>query len=57
MTKYFTLGDSTLPTIEQVGGKGLSLIDSKQMGFEVPAAVMLSAGFYQPWMSGLWPKS
>jgi pyruvate,water dikinase len=50
MTQYFTFKESALPTIEQVGGKGLSLIYSDKKGFTVPPALVLSTDFFQPWM-------
>ena len=50
MAQYFTFKDSSLPTVEQVGGKGLSLLYSKNKGFNVPTAVVLSTEFFQPWM-------
>jgi rifampicin phosphotransferase len=50
MATYFSFDDSALPTVEQVGGKGLSLINSKKLGFRVPNAVVLPSGFFQPWM-------
>ncbi len=53
MTQYFSFKDSSLPTLEQVGGKGLSLIYSNKKGFNVPSAVVLSTEFFQPWMESL----
>jgi pyruvate,water dikinase len=53
MTQYFAFNDSSLPTVEQVGGKGLSLIYSEKKGFRVPSAVVLSTEFFQPWMERL----
>ena len=50
MTQYFSFKDPSLPTLEQVGGKGLSLIYSNKKGFNVPSAVVLSTEFFQPWM-------
>ncbi len=53
MTRYFTFKHSSLPTIAEVGGKGLSLLFSNKKGFKVPSAVILSAAFFNPWMEGL----
>lgn len=53
MTKYFTFNDESLPTLDQVGGKGLSLIYSKNQGFNVPPAALLSTEFFSPWMEQL----
>ena len=53
MARYFTFQDSALPTVEQVGGKGLSLLYSKKKGFNVPTTVVLSTEFFQPWMEEL----
>jgi len=50
MTYYYSFKDSSLPTLEQVGGKGLSLIYSNKKGFNVPSALVLSTEFFQPWM-------
>jgi len=50
MTKLFSFKDLSLPAIEQVGGKGLSLIYLNKKGFNVPFAVVLSTGFFQPWL-------
>jgi len=53
MAQYYTFKDSTLPTVELVGGKGLSLLYSKKKGFNVPTTVVLSTEFFQPWMEQL----
>jgi phosphohistidine swiveling domain-containing protein len=50
VARLFTFKDSSLPTIEQVGGKGLSLIYSDKKGFQVPPAAVLSTEFFHPWM-------
>jgi phosphoenolpyruvate synthase/pyruvate phosphate dikinase len=44
----FTFKDSALPTVEEVGGKGFSLIYSANKGFPVPMAVVLSTNFFSP---------
>jgi len=48
--RYFSFKDSAIPTVELAGGKGLSLLYSKNKGFNVPTAVVLSTEFFQPWM-------
>ena len=50
MAQYFTFKYSSLPTVDQVGGKGLSLIYCEKKGFSVPPAVVLSTEFFLPWM-------
>ena len=50
MARYFSFKDSAIPTVELVGGKGLSLLYSKNKGFNVPTAVVLPTEFFQPWM-------
>lgn len=42
MAQYFTFKYSALPTVEEVGGKGFSLIYSANKGFPFPMAVVLS---------------
>jgi len=53
MAQLFTFKDSSIPTIEQVGGKGLSLIHLANEGFPVPIAAVLSTEFFQPWIERL----
>ena len=53
MEGYFTSKDPVLLTVEQVGGKGLSLIFSEKKGFRVPPAAVLSIEFIKPWMERL----
>jgi pyruvate,water dikinase len=53
MAQFFTLKASPLPTVEQVGGKALSLIYSANKGFPVPGAAVLPTSFFQPWMERL----
>ena len=53
MAQFFTFQDSSFPTVEQVGGKGLSLIYSEKKGFKVPPTLVLSTAFFQPWMARL----
>ena len=51
MALYFSSNEATLPTLEQIGGKGLSLLHSNKKGFNVPFTVVLSTKFFQPWIS------
>ncbi|MGV7229631.1 MAG: PEP/pyruvate-binding domain-containing protein [Nitrospirales bacterium] len=51
--QYFTFKDPSLPTIAQVGGKGLSLIYLNKKGFNVPPLAVLSTEFFRPWMNQL----
>ncbi len=41
----------TIPTIEQVGGKALSLILMKNRGMSIPNGFVLSVDFFEPWMN------
>ena len=52
MTQYYTFEDA-LPTIEQAGGKGLSLLHLAQQGLNVPPAAVLSTRFFAPWLGQL----
>ena len=38
------------PSLSEVGGKGLSLIQSSKNGFPVPKGFVLSVLFFQPWI-------
>jgi len=53
MAQYYTFKDESLPTLDQVGGKGMSLITSKKQGFNVPQAALLATEFFKPWMEQL----
>lgn len=50
MELIFTFQTPSTPTIDQVGGKGLSLIRSAKRGFNVPSVVILSADFFTKWI-------
>ena len=50
MTQFFTPKDSSFPTVEQIGGKGLSLFFLVSKGFNVPPMAVLAAEFFHPWM-------
>jgi phosphoenolpyruvate synthase/pyruvate phosphate dikinase len=42
--------------LSRVGGKAASLIRLQQAGFEVPAGVVLTTRFFEPWLSELLKK-
>jgi pyruvate,water dikinase len=50
MNLIFTFQTPSTPSIDQVGGKGLSLFHSVKNGFNVPSAVILSADFFTKWI-------
>ncbi|MHA1490507.1 MAG: PEP/pyruvate-binding domain-containing protein, partial [Promethearchaeota archaeon] len=50
VNQIFTFQTPTTPTIDQVGGKGLSLINSGKSGFNVPSVVILSTDFFTKWI-------
>jgi phosphohistidine swiveling domain-containing protein len=50
VAQYFTFKNSSIPSVEQAGGKGLSLFFGDKKGFNVPPAAVLSTGFFHPWM-------
>ena len=39
------------PDLEQVGGKGLSLIYMKQRNLPVPPGFVLTVDFFEPWLT------
>jgi len=53
MAFHFASKVSKLPTLEQVGAKGLSLIFLSNKGFNIPSAVVLSTEFFRTWMDQL----
>lgn len=48
---FFT--ERELPPLEQVGGKALGLMQMTAAGLPVPAGLVLSVDFFQPWMETL----
>ena len=55
----FIKGDTGQTTVAAVGGKGYSLIRMAQAGLPVPPGVVLTTGFFAPWVdaiqaSGAW---
>jgi pyruvate,water dikinase len=50
MNLIFTFQTPSTPTIDQIGGKGLSLIHSARSGFNVPSAVIFSTDFFTKWI-------
>ena len=53
MTTIFSLNPSALPSIEQVGGKALSLMQMTGAGMPVPPGFVLSVKFFEPWLDAL----
>ena len=50
MKLVYRFGDSPLPSLDQVGGKGLSLMQLFQAGFPVPPGFVLTTAFFEPWI-------
>ena len=50
MKLVYRLGDSPLPSLDQVGGKGLSLMRLFQAGFPIPPGFVLTTSFFEPWI-------
>jgi phosphohistidine swiveling domain-containing protein len=51
--KVFAFPSPDAATLEQVGGKGLSLMISSKEGLPVPPGFILSVAFFTPWFSQL----
>uniref|UniRef100_A0A7S4MCW2 Pyruvate phosphate dikinase AMP/ATP-binding domain-containing protein n=1 Tax=Odontella aurita TaxID=265563 RepID=A0A7S4MCW2_9STRA len=47
---YYTFDSREDPLLSEVGGKGLSLIQSTRAGFDVPGGFVLSVAFFEPWL-------
>ena len=50
MKFFYRFGERPLPALDEVGGKGLSLIRLFQAGFPVPAGFVLTTAFFEPWI-------
>lgn len=50
MKPFYRFDDSPLPTRDEVGGKGLSLITLFQAGLPVPNGFVLTVSFFEPWV-------
>ena len=50
MTLVHSFPGTEPATLEEVGGKGLSLIRMTESGFPVPPGVVLTASFFAPWL-------
>jgi pyruvate,water dikinase len=50
MKLLYRFGDSPLPGVSEVGGKGLSLMALFQAGFPVPNGFVLTVSFFDPWI-------
>ncbi|MEE8470719.1 MAG: PEP/pyruvate-binding domain-containing protein [Dehalococcoidia bacterium] len=49
----YSFDATTLPTLSEVGGKGLSLMRMTQAGLPVPPGFTLSVAFFAPWIADL----
>ncbi len=52
-TLIFPFNGSPIPTLAEVGGKGLSLMRMTQAGLPVPPGFILSVAFFEPWLVSL----
>ncbi|HEV8243972.1 MAG TPA: PEP/pyruvate-binding domain-containing protein [Nitrospirales bacterium] len=50
MKPFYRFDDSPLPTRDEVGGKGLSLMTLFQAGLPVPNGFVLTVSFFEPWI-------
>ncbi len=50
MKPSYRFDDSPLPTHDEVGGKGLSLMTLFQAGLPVPNGFVLTVSFFEPWI-------
>ncbi len=53
MKAYVTFNTGEKTTLNQVGGKAMSLIKMTAGGFNVPSGCALTVGFFEPWLSQL----
>ncbi len=53
MTKIIHFSTPTLPSLDQVGGKALSLVKMTQAGLPVPPGFVLTVDFFAPWNATL----
>lgn len=51
MKSYYYIDTGENPAIDDVGGKGLSLIRSYKKGYPVPQGIILTTDFFYPWIS------
>jgi pyruvate,water dikinase len=51
--KIYSIRDSTMPALTEVGGKGLSLVQSASAGLPVPPGFILSVSYFDDWLSPL----
>ena len=50
MKFFYRFGERPLPALDEVGGKGLSLMRLFQAGFPVPSGFVLTTAFFEPWI-------
>ena len=53
MTLLVPLASTSTPATEVVGGKGRALIELTGAGFTVPPGTILTAAFFEPWVSAV----
>lgn len=53
MSSIFQFNTTQSPTLEQVGGKALSLIEMTRAGMPVPSGFVLAVDFFTPWLDTL----
>jgi phosphoenolpyruvate synthase/pyruvate phosphate dikinase len=53
MKQVYLFSDSSLPTLPEVGGKGLSLIKMVKAGLAVPPGFVLTVSFFASWIEQL----
>lgn len=53
MKKIYMFSTTENPTIKEVGGKALSLINMTHMGFNVPQGMVLTVDFFSEWLNEL----
>lgn len=50
MSLILSFTSSNFPVLEQVGGKALALMQMTAIGMPVPHGLVLTVGFFEPWM-------
>ena len=53
MRTIYNFNSIDLPGLDEVGGKGLALMQMTQANLPVPAGFVLAVGFFDPWMDQL----
>ncbi len=52
-TSIYPFSTSEKPSLDQVGGKAMSLIQMTRQGLPVPPGFVLSVAFFQPWLENI----